>query len=74
MIRRLAFFIGLLLGLASIVQAGTAILTYFLTGKLTIIETKETATGRRTAFKLIPVDDALARLKQARSGIDTGGE
>jgi hypothetical protein len=64
MIRRLAFLIGLLLGLASIIQAGTAILTYFLTGKLTAIETKETPQGRRPVFKLISTDQALDMIKE----------
>lgn len=64
MIRRLAFIIGLLLGLASIIQAGTAILTYFLTGKLTAIETKETPQGRRPIFKLVSTDEALDMIKE----------
>lgn len=64
MIRRLAFVIGLLLGLVSIIQAGTAILTYFLTGKLPSVEVKDTAEGRRPVFKLISTDDAVEMIKQ----------
>jgi hypothetical protein len=69
MIKRLAFFIGLLLGLASIIQAGTAILTYFLTGKLTSVEIQETDGGRRPVFKLVSADDVLEIIKdQAAKG------
>jgi hypothetical protein len=64
MIRRLAFLIGLLLGLASTIQAGTAILTYFLTGKLTAIETKETPRGRRPIFKLVSTDEVLDLIRE----------
>lgn len=64
MIRRLAFFIGLLLGLASIIQAGTAILTYFLTGKLPAIEVRETAQGRSPVFKLVSTDNVLEIVKE----------
>ena len=64
MIRRLAFLIGLLLGLASIIQAGVAVLTYFLTGKLPAVEMKETAQGRRPVFKLIPPDQVLEIIKE----------
>ena len=64
MIRRLAFLIGLSLGLASIVQAGTAILTYFLTGKLTAIEIQETDGSRRPVFKLISPDNVWEIIKE----------
>ena len=64
MIRRLAFLSGLLLGLAATVQAGTAILTYFLTGKLTAIEVQETDEGRRPVFKLISPNDVLEIIKE----------
>jgi hypothetical protein len=72
MIRKLTFLIGLLLGLTSIILAGTAILTYLLTGKLVAVEVEETTTGRRPIFKLVSVDDALAMVKQARSGAEGG--
>ena len=69
MVKRLAFLTGLLLGLASIIQAGTAILTYFLTGKLTSVEIQETDGGRRPVFKLVSADDVLEIIKdQAAKG------
>jgi len=69
MIKRLAFLIGLSLGLVSIVQASTAILTYFLTGKLTAIEVQETDGGRRPVFKLISPSDVWEIIKdQAAKG------
>jgi hypothetical protein len=70
MIRRLAFLTGLLLGLASVIQAGTAILTYFLTGRLPAVEVEETAEGRSPVFKLVSTDDVLEMVKEqaARRG------
>lgn len=69
MIRRPAFLMGLLLGLVSIIQAGTAILTYFLTGKFPAVEIKDTAQGRRPVFKLISPDEVLEIIKdQAARG------
>jgi len=70
MIRRLAFLAGLLLGLASVIQAGTAILTYFLTGRLPAVEVKETAEGRSPIFKLVSTEDMLEVVKEqaARRG------
>lgn len=64
MVKRLAFLVGLLLGLVSIIQAGTAVLTYFLTGKLPAVEVKETAQGRRPVFKLISADEVLEIIKE----------
>jgi len=64
MIRRLAFLAGLLLGLASVIQAGTAILTYFLTGRLPTVEVKETAEGRSPIFKLVSTEDMLEMVKE----------
>ena len=64
MIRRIAFLIGLLLGLVSIVLAGTAILTYFLTGKLAFIEVQGTDEDRHPVFNLIPPDDVLEIIKE----------
>ena len=64
MIRRLAFLVGLLLGLASVIQAGTAILTYFLTGRLPAVEVKETAEGRSPIFKLVSTEDMLEMVKE----------
>jgi hypothetical protein len=37
-LRRLAFYIGLLLGLATVAAAGTVALTYLFTGKLPSVE------------------------------------
>jgi len=69
MFRRLAFVLGLLLGLVSVAQAGTAILVYFLTGKLPVVEIREAGQGRRPVFKLISPDEALAFIKkQVASG------
>ena len=40
-LRRLAFYVGLLLGLTTISAAGTVALTYLLTGKLVSLEMSE---------------------------------
>ena len=64
MIKRVSFFVGLLLGLVSISQAGTAILTYFLTGKFPSIEIEETEQGPRPIFKLVSADKVLDIIKE----------
>ncbi len=64
MIRRLAFFIGLLLGLASTILVSAAILVYVLTGKLAAVEVRETVTGHRPVFKLVSADDFLEMVKK----------
>ena len=40
-LKRLAYYLGLLLGLATVAVSGTVALTYLLTGKLVSIEMKD---------------------------------
>ncbi len=40
-LKRVAYYLGLLLGLATVAAAGTVALTYLLTGKLVSIEMKD---------------------------------
>jgi len=40
-LKRLAYYLGLLLGLATVAAAGTVALTYLLTGKFVSIEMKD---------------------------------
>ncbi len=68
MFKRLAFALGLSLGLVSIAAAGAAILTFLLTGKLMTLEIEETERGQRTVFKTVSLDELLETMRQARAG------
>jgi len=65
--KRLAFALGLSLGLVSIAAAGAAILTVLLTGKLMTLEIEETERGQRTVFKTVSLDELLETMRQARA-------
>lgn len=67
MFKRLAFALGLSLGLVSIAAAGAAILTFLLTGKLMTLEIEETERGQRTVFKTVSLDELLETMRQARA-------
>jgi hypothetical protein len=60
-LKRLAFYLGLLLGLASIAAAGTVALTYLLTGKLVSIEMGE---EKRPEVTLMTPDEVVALIRK----------
>ncbi len=68
MFKRLAFALGLSLGLVSIAAAGAAILTFLLTGKLMTLEIEDTERGQRTVFKTVSLDELLETMRQTRAG------
>ena len=59
-LKRLAFYMGLLLGLATVAAAGTAALTYLLTGKLVSIEAAE---GKPEVTLLTP-DQVVSMIRE----------
>jgi len=77
-LRRLAFYLGLLLGLVSVAVAGTVALTYLLTGKLVSIEMGE---EKKPEVTLMTPDEVVALIRKqpwaAPAGSqaeDAGGE
>jgi hypothetical protein len=62
-LRQLAFYIGLLLGLTTIAAAGTVALTYLLTGKIVSLEMGE---GKPEVALMTP--DEVAVLIRERTG------
>ena len=59
-LRRLAFYLGLLLGLATIAAAGTVALTYLLTGKFVSLEMSE----EKPEVTLMTPDEVAALIRE----------
>lgn len=59
-LRRVAFYIGLLLGLTTIAAAGTVALTYLLTGKLVSVEMGE----EKPEVTLMTPDEVAALIRE----------
>jgi hypothetical protein len=76
--RKLAFYLGLMLGLVTIAAAGTVALTYLLTGKLVSVETG----GEKPEVTLMTPDQVAALMREwaakakakAEAGEELGGE
>jgi hypothetical protein len=58
--RRIAFYLGLILGLATIAVAGIVALTYLLTGKLVSIETS----GEKPEVTLMTPDEVIVLVRE----------
>ena len=77
MLRRLAFFVGLILGLATTAVAGAVALTYLFTGKFPTVEMAE---GRAEMQLMTPdevvvmVREQVAKVKAAEGDEIQGGE
>jgi hypothetical protein len=63
-LRRLAFVLGLLLGLATVAAAGTVALTYLFTGKLVSMEMSED----KPQVTLMTPDEVAALIRAQRTG------
>jgi hypothetical protein len=59
-LRRVAFYIGLLLGLTTIAAAGTVAFTYLLTGKLVSVEMGE----EKPEVTLMTPDEVAALIRE----------
>ena len=59
-LRRIAFYMGLMLGLTTIAAAGTVALTYLLTGKLVSFE----VTGEKPEITLMKPDEVAALIRE----------
>ena len=76
LMKRLAFYLGLLLGLATIAAAGTVALTYLLTGRLVSIEMEE----KKPVLTLMTPDEVVALIRERTGRTEaqlvegTGGE
>lgn len=76
--RRLAFYLGMMLGLVAIAVAGTVALTYLLTGKLVSVE----MAGEKPEVTLMTPDQVAALMREwaakakaeAEAGEELGGE
>lgn len=62
-LRRVAFYLGLILGLITIAAAGTVALTYLLTGKLVSIETG----GEKPEVTLMTPDEVVVMVREQAS-------
>lgn len=62
-LRRVAFYLGLILGLTTIAAAGTVALTYLLTGKLVSIETG----GEKPEVTLMTPDEVVVMVREQAS-------
>lgn len=68
-LRRLAFYLGLLLGLVSVAVAGTVALTYLLTGKLVSIEMGE---EKKPEVTLMTPDEVVALIRKQPWAVSAG--
>ena len=59
-LRRLAFYLGLVLGLTTIAAAGTVALTYLLTGKFASVE----MAGEKPEVTLMTPDEVAALIRE----------
>jgi hypothetical protein len=76
-LKRLAFILGLLLGLAAVAAAGTVILTYLFTGRFPAIELagKEPRVELMTADEVVTlIREQVDRAKMAQASGGAGGE
>lgn len=78
LVRRFAFYLGMVLGVLTIATAGSVVLTYLLTGKLPMVET---ASGTTEVTLMTP--DEVASMIREKAGrtqepevieIEGGGE
>ncbi|HSR34586.1 MAG TPA: hypothetical protein VLY63_28790 [Anaerolineae bacterium] len=77
-LRRLVFYLGLLLGLVTVAAAGTVALTYLLTGKLVSVE----MSGEKPEVTLMTPDEVASLMQEwadkvkaeAEAGESIGGE
>jgi hypothetical protein len=63
-LKRLAFTLGLLLGLTTVAAAGAVALTYLFTGKLVSVKTSE----EKPEVTLMTPDEVAALIRQQRAG------
>jgi hypothetical protein len=59
-LRRIAFYLGLLLGLMTVAAAGTVALTYLLTGKFVSVEVE----GEKPEVTLMTPDQVAALIRE----------
>ena len=59
-LRRLAFYLGLMLGLTTIAAAGTVALTYLLTGKFVSVE----MAGEKPEVTLMTPDEVVSLIRE----------
>jgi hypothetical protein len=77
-LKRLAFYLGLMVGLVTVAAAGTVALTYLLTGKLVSVE----VAGEKPEVTLMTPDEVVALIREqvkkakseAQPAADAGGE
>jgi len=65
-LRRLAFYLGLILGLTTIAAAGTVALTYLLTGKFVSVE----MTGEKPEMTLMTPDEVVSLIRERAGKMD----
>jgi len=76
-LKRAAFYLGLVLGLATVAAAGTVLLTYLFTGKFASIEMAE---GKPEVTLMTPdevvtlIREQVDKAKAAQAAEATGGE
>ena len=66
-LRRLAFYLGLILGLGTLAAAGTVLFTYLFTGKFVSFE----MVGDKPKATLMTSDEVIAMVKERASKSET---
>jgi hypothetical protein len=66
-LRRLAFYLGLILGLGTVAAAGTVLFTYLFTGKFVSFE----MVGDRPKATLMTTDEVISMVKERASKSET---
>ena len=61
LLKRLAFYLGLVLGLVTVAAAGTAVITYLFTGKLPSVRKTD---GEKVELVLMTPDEVVALVRE----------
>jgi hypothetical protein len=77
-LKRVAFYLGLMVGLVTVAAAGTVALTYLFTGKIVSVE----VAGEKPEVTLMTPDEVVALIREqakkveseAQPAADAGGE
>ena len=70
-IKQSAFYLGLIAGLATIVAAGTVLLTYLFTGRLPVIKMAE---DEKPKMQLFTPDEIVTLMRQQTSGAEAAAQ
>ena len=70
-LKQLAYYLGLIAGLATIGVAGTVVLTYLFTGRLPAVKMSD---GEKPKMQLFTPDEIVTLMRQQTSGAEAAAQ